>query len=75
MSSFEEDSGPFTSKGSSNDSDKNSTNTGRSPVKNIRFGLTELGIFFGMWVIMIIAFKLYTRSQKKSKIFVIASLL
>lgn len=62
MSSFEDDDGPF--KGNSSESGEEPFKT---PVKNVRFGIVELCIFMGLWIVMIVIFKLYTKSQSKSK--------
>lgn len=51
--------------------DGNSTNsdgkdTTAKITKNVRFGLIELGIFIGLWVVLAYAFKVYYNRAKKS---------
>lgn len=51
---------------SNNNSSYNATDT-KKPVKPPRFGGVELGIFISLWVVMIVAFKLYTRSRNRKR--------
>lgn len=50
----------------SGSSSQNATDT-KKPSKPPRFGGVELGIFVMLWVVMIIAFKLYTRSRGRKR--------
>lgn len=69
MSESFEDDGPWTHyQGSGNHSSSNNSTTGADKKgKNVRFGVLELAIFIGIWVVMLIAYKVYNHSSQKSK--------
>lgn len=52
-----------------NQDSNNSTNSTAKEVKSIRFGVLELGIFFGLWVLIIVGYKSYVAYKKNSSNF------
>lgn len=67
MSESFDDDGPWTHyKGSNNSSSNNGTTGAEKKIKSVRFGVLELAIFIGIWVVMLIAYKAYNRSVQKS---------
>jgi len=66
MSDFEDTT--FHANGSESNNSSNST-TGSAPkVKPVKVGMLELGLFFGVWVVLIVAYKMYSRYQERKSI-------
>ncbi len=63
MSSFDDDDGPFYQSGSwgNKSNNTNSTDANTKKMKPLRFGMVELGIFIGLWVVMFAMFRFFNR--------------